>query len=70
MKLYLSTILYKERHTMSISKLLERLGEMFPKQDYHSRMDRYISSRQPKSTADVENLQKQFEQQNHRGLIL
>jgi len=55
---------------MSMSKLLERLGEMFPKQDYHSRMDRYITSRQPKSTADVENLQKQFEQQNHRGLIL
>ena len=66
------TLLYKERHTMSMSmsKLLERLGEMFPKQDYHSRMDRYISSRQPKSTADVENLQKQFEKQNHQGLIL
>ena len=55
---------------MSISKLIERLGEMFPKQDYHSRMDRYITSKQPKSTADVENLQKQFEQQNHKGLIL
>ena len=55
---------------MSISKLLECLSEMFPKQDYHSRMDRYISSQQPKSTADVENLQKQFEQQNHKGLIL
>jgi hypothetical protein len=53
-----------------MSKLLERLGEMFPKQDYHSRMDRYISSRQPKSTADVENLQKQFEKENHQGLIL
>jgi len=55
---------------MSMSKLLERLGKMFPKQDYHSRMDRYISSQQPKSTADVETLQRQFEQQNHRGLIL
>ena len=55
---------------MSIATLLERLGEMFPKQDYHSRMDRYISSRQPKSTADVEKLQKQFEQQNPKGLIL
>jgi FtsZ-interacting cell division protein YlmF len=55
---------------MSILKLLERLGEMFPKQDYHSRMDRYITAKQPKSTADVENLQKQFEQQNHKGLIL
>jgi hypothetical protein len=55
---------------MSIINMLEKLAEMFPKQDYHSRMDRYISSQQPKSTADVENLQKQFEQQNHRGLIL
>ena len=55
---------------MSITLLLKRLAEMFPKQDYHSRMDRYISLRQPKSTADVENLQRQFEQQNHRGLIL
>ena len=55
---------------MSIATLLERLAEMFPKQDYHSRLDRYINSKQPKSTADVENLQKQFEQQNYKGLIL
>lgn len=55
---------------MSIVTLLERLSKMFPKQDYHSRMDRYISSQQPKSTADVEKLQRQFEQQNQRGLIL
>ena len=64
------TILYKERHKMSIATLLERLSEMFPKQDYHTRLDRYISSKQPKNTADVEYLQRQFEQQNHRGLIL
>jgi hypothetical protein len=55
---------------MSIATLLERLAEMFPKHDYHSRLDRYITSKQPKSTADVENLQKQFEQQNCKGLIL
>ena len=64
------TILYKERHKMSIINMLEKLAEMFPKQDYHSRLDRYISSRQPKNTADVEYLQRQFEQQKHRGLIL
>jgi hypothetical protein len=50
--------------------MLDRLGEFFPKQDYHSRMERYIISKQPKSTADVENLQRQFEQQNHKGMIL
>ena len=55
---------------MSIASLLERLAEMFPKQDYHSRMDRYIAKKQPKSTADVENLQRQFESQNSKGLIL
>jgi hypothetical protein len=55
---------------MSIATLLERLGEMFPKQDYHSRMERYLVSKNPKNIADVESLQKQFEQQDHRGLIL
>jgi len=55
---------------MSIIDMLEKLAEMFPKQDYHTRLDCYISSRQPKNTADVEYLQRQFEQQKHRGLIL
>ena len=55
---------------MSIIDMLEKLAEMFPKQDYYNRMDRYIASRQPKSTADVEILQRQFEQQPHKGLIL
>ena len=64
------TILYKERHTMSIATLLERLSEMFPKQDYHTRLDRYISSKQPKNTADVEHLQRQFETHQARGLVL
>jgi hypothetical protein len=64
------TLLYKERHTMSIIDMLEKLAEMFPKQDYHTRLDRYISSRQPKNTADVEHLQRQFETHQARGLIL
>jgi hypothetical protein len=55
---------------MSIASLLERLAEMFPKQDYQNRMDRYIASKQPKSTADVENLQRQFQSQHSKGLIL
>jgi hypothetical protein len=55
---------------MSIIDMLEKLAEMFPKQDYYNRMDRYIASRQPKSTADVEILQRQFEQQTHKGYIL
>ena len=55
---------------MSITLLLERLAEMFPKQDYHSRLERFLAAKNPKNIADVENLQQQFEQQNHRGLIL
>jgi hypothetical protein len=55
---------------MSIIDMLEKLAEMLPKQDYYNRMDRYIASRQPKSTADVEILQRQFEQQTHKGYIL
>ena len=55
---------------MSIIKMLEKLAEMFPNQDYHTRLDRYISSKQPKNTADVENLQRQFETHQNRGLIL
>jgi hypothetical protein len=55
---------------MSIINMLEKLAEMFPKQDYHTRLDRYISSKQPKSAVDVEQLQRQFESQNSKGLIL
>jgi hypothetical protein len=55
---------------MSIINMLEKLAEMFPKQDYHTRLDRYISSRQPKNTADVEHLQRQFETHQNQGLIL
>lgn len=64
------TILYKERHTMSIIDMLEKLAEMFPKQDYHTRLDRYITAKHPKSAADVEQLQRQFETHQARGLIL
>jgi hypothetical protein len=55
---------------MFLSNLLERLAEMFPKQDYQSRLERYISARQPQSTSEVEYLQKQFESQEVKGLSL
>ena len=53
---------------MFLANLLERLAEMFPKQDYQSRLERYISAGAPTSTAEVEFLQKQFESQESRGL--
>jgi hypothetical protein len=55
---------------MSIIDMLEKLAEMFPKQDYHTRLDRYITAKHPKSAADVEQLQRQFETHQARGLIL
>ena len=46
---------------MSILNLLERLAEMFPNQDYHSRMERYIRLCQPQSAAEIDHCQRQFE---------
>jgi hypothetical protein len=46
---------------MSILSLLERLAEMFPKQDYQSRLDRYIRSRNPQTPAEVEHHMMAFE---------
>lgn len=52
-----------------IHKILERLAEMFPKQDYQSRLERYIASHRPQSTGDVELLERQYNQLLHRGLV-
>ena len=52
-----------------IYKMIERLAEMFPKQDYQSRLEQYISSRRPKSTVDVEYYERQFNQQHTRGFL-
>lgn len=49
--------------------LLERLAEMFPKNDYQARLDRYISSRNPQHPGDVENLARQFEFNQQRGYL-
>ena len=50
--------------------LLERLAEMFPRQDYQSRLDRYIASRNPKTAADVEHHMRTFKNNEFRGLGL
>jgi len=43
-------------------KLLERLSEMFPKQDYQSRLEEYIKSKNPTSPGDVEYWQREYDQ--------
>lgn len=44
--------------------LLERLAEMFPKQNYQSRLEQYIISKHPKNTAEVEYWQREYDAQH------
>lgn len=44
-----------------MTKLLESLAEMFPKHDYQSRLEQYLASRYPQSTADVELFTREYE---------
>jgi hypothetical protein len=46
-----------------MTKLLERLAEMFPTQDYQSRLEQYIISRYPQNVADVEMFAREYNQQ-------
>ena len=55
---------------MEFIKLWERLAEMFPKQDYQSRLERFIVSHNPQSASEVEYWQKQFETREFNGLAI
>jgi hypothetical protein len=46
-----------------ILNFLEKLVDMFPEQDYQSRLEVYISSKNPQSTSDIEHLERQFHSQ-------
>ncbi len=43
-----------------MTKLLERLAEMFPGERYQSRLDAYITSRRPCDVFDVERFEQEF----------
>ena len=43
-----------------MTQLLDRLAEMFPRQDYQSRLEQYISSHRPQTAADVEHLEREY----------
>lgn len=51
-----------------MTKLLARLAEMFPKQDYQSRLEQYIASRYPQSAADVELFTREYSQRKEGWL--
>ena len=52
--------------TLSIKMLalMERLGEMFPKAGYQSRLEQYINSKHPTNAAEVEHWQREYETGN------
>ena len=49
--------------TATIAKLVERLAEMFPKQNYQSRLDAYLNSKNIKDISDVERWTREFDRQ-------
>jgi hypothetical protein len=52
-----------------LANLLERLAEMFPGSDYQSRLEQYIATRHPQNAADVEMLERQYFQDQQRGIV-
>ena len=48
-------------------QLIERLAEMFPKQNYQSRLEQYLSTKCIASEADVEYWQRQYNKQSDRN---
>jgi hypothetical protein len=46
-----------------IQDILERLAEMFPTQNYQSKLEQYINSKYPQSAADVEHWQRHYDQE-------
>jgi hypothetical protein len=55
--------------TKIIAQLLNRMAEMFPKQDYQSRLDCYLNSKSIQNTADVEHWVRQFDKNNERNFV-
>jgi hypothetical protein len=55
---------YGEKHKMLLEKVLERLSEMFPTQQYQSRLEQYINSKNPTNAAEVDFWQREYETRN------
>ena len=55
---------------MSISammlNILERLAEMFPKDGYQSRLERYLSTKSITDAATLDDYIKEFESRSHK----
>jgi hypothetical protein len=49
-----------------MTQLLERLAEMFPKQNYQSRLENYLSTKCIQNEADVEYWAREYEKNRDR----
>jgi hypothetical protein len=54
---------------MILYQILERLAEMFPRQDYQSKLDRYISTKNPSGPGEIEQIIREYDQRNQRGFF-
>jgi hypothetical protein len=54
---------------MKLYSMLERLAEMFPKQTYQSKLERYLDTKNVKTQSDVEHWSKQFERSVDKGIF-
>jgi hypothetical protein len=55
------SLLKEKAMTATIAKLIERLAEMFPRQNYQSKLDAYLASKNVQDICDVEHWTKQFD---------
>lgn len=51
--------------TATIAKLVERLAEMFPQQNYQSKLDAYLTSKNVQSISDVEHWTRKFDRKEN-----
>ena len=61
----------RKEHNMKdiFETILEKLSEMFPKQDYQSKLEQYIVSKNPTSVGEIEQLERQYYQHSSRSII-
>ena len=50
-----------------ITHIMERLAEMFPEENYHTRLEQYITSHNPKTASDIELLEREFTYHAHKN---
>jgi hypothetical protein len=54
--------------TELMTRLLERLAEMFPDSGYQSKLEEYIASRHPVDVFDVERFERQYQKETQGWL--